>query len=221
VHSFLQPRTLKLAGIAALATAFACYPRLSLWSNRSAPVWYLEAIIFFGGIVLWGFVFAWHTPYTHRPVFTLKIESGPFITATLAGIMVAIVFHLFLDPSLRHPMPEDYPVDLKQWFAMTLFSLAFSQMFLIFAPFAWLIRLFHNRRVATGLTVLFGVVVLVFKTGSSPTPIPPPLFAALLAGRIFTGFLAVWFYLRGGMILIWWWTFLFEARNLLDLPGSL
>jgi len=155
MHSFLQPRTLKLAGIAALATAFACYPRLSLWSNRSAPVWYLEAIIFFGGIVLWGFVFAWHTPYTHRPVFTLKMESGPFITATLAGIMVAVVFHLFLDPSLRPKMPEDYPVDLKQWFAMTLFSLAFSQMFLVFAPFAWLVRLFQNRRVATGLTVLF------------------------------------------------------------------
>jgi len=220
MHSFLQPRTLKLAGIAALATAFACYPRLSLWSNRSAPVWYLEAIIFFGGIVLWGFVFAWHTPYTHRPVFTLKMESGPFITATLAGIMVAVVFHLFLDPSLRPRMTEDYPVDLKQWIAMTLFSLAFSQMFLVFAPFAWLIRLFQNRWVATGLTVLFGVVVLVIKTGSSPTPIPPPLFAALLAVRIVVGFLSVLFYLRGGVLLTWWWGLLLEARHLLDLAGN-
>jgi magnesium-transporting ATPase (P-type) len=219
MRSFLQPRTLKLAGIAALAMAFACYPRLSLWSNRPGPVWHLEATIFFGGIVLWGFVFAWHTPYSNRPVFNLKLESGPFVAATLAGIMVALVFHLFLDPSLRLRMPEDYPLDLKQWIAMTLFSLAFSQMYLVFAPFAWLIRLFRNRRVATGLTVLFGVIVLVIKTGASATPIPPPLLAALLTVRIVMAFLSVSFYLRGGVLLTWWWGLLLEARHLLDLAG--
>ena len=220
MHSFLQPRTLKLAGIAALATVFACYPRLSLWSNHPAPVWYLETLVFFGGIILWGFVFAWHTPYTSRPVFPRKLESGPFILATLTGILIAIVFHLFLDPSLRPKMPEDYPADLKQWIAMTLFSLAFSQMFLVFAPFAWLIRLFQDQRVATGLTVLFGVVLLMIKTGSSPTPIPYPLFAALLAVRIVVGFLTVSFYLRGGVPLAWWWGLLLEARHLLDLAGN-
>jgi hypothetical protein len=179
----------------------------------------LEAIIFLGSIVLWSFVFAWHTQYTNGPVFTLKLELGPFITVTLAGIVVAMVFHLFLDPSLRPKIPEDYPVDLKQWLAMALFSLAFSQLFLVFAPFAWLVRLFQNRWVATWLTVLFGVVVLVIKTGSSPTPIPPPLFAALLAVRIVTGFLSVSFYLRGGVVLTWWWGLLLEARQLLDLAG--
>jgi hypothetical protein len=60
----------------------------------------------------------------------------------------------------------------------------------------------------------------VIKIQSSPTPIPLPLFAALLAGRIITGFLAVWFYLRGGVILIWWCTLLFEARHLLILAGN-
>ena len=34
------------------------------------------------------------------------------------------------------------------------------------------------------------------------------------------GFLAVWFYLRGGVLLIWWWTLLIEARHLLDLAGN-
>ena len=208
-----------MAGIAALATALACYPRLSLWANRSAPVWYLEAVIFFGGIVLWGFVFAWHTPYSGRPVFACRMESGPLMTATLAGIVVAVVFRLFLDSSLRLRMPEDYPVNLKEWIAMTLFSLAFSQMFLVFAPFAWLIRLFQNRRVAIALTVLFGVVVLVIKIASSSTTIPPPLLAALLTVRIVMGFLSVSFYLRGGVLLTWWWGLLLEARHLLDLAG--
>ena len=92
---------MKLAGIASLVTALACYPRLSLWLHRAAPIWYLEAVIFFCGMVLWGFVFAWHTLYTHRPVFALKVEPRLFITVTLAGIAVATAFHLFLDPALR------------------------------------------------------------------------------------------------------------------------
>jgi hypothetical protein len=220
MRDFTQPRVLNLAAIAALASALACYPRLSLWLNRSAPIWYLEAAIFLCCIVLWGFVFAWHTQYSHRPVFALKIEPGPFIAVTLVGIIAALVFHLFLDPSLRSKIPEEYPADLKQWFAFVLFSLAFNQLFLLFAPFAWLMRLFKNRWVAATLTVLFGAFVLAIRTQSLPTPVPLLLLVALLAGRIAMGFLAVSFYLRGGVMLIWWWTFLFEARNLLTLTGN-
>jgi len=217
MRHLLQPRILNRASIAALATAVASYPRLSLWLNRSAPVWYLEAMIFLCSIVLWGFVFAWHTHYTNRPVFILKLEPEPFIAVTLIGIVAAMAFHLWLDPSLRSITPEEFPADLNHWFALVLFALAFNQLFLLFAPFDWSMRLFHNRRVATGLTVLFGVIVLVIRNS---TPIPPVLFATLLAGRIVTGFLAVAFYLRGGVILVWWWTFLFESRHLLNLTGN-
>ena len=220
MRNLAQPRTLKLAGAAALATTLACYPRLSLWDNRSAPVWYLEAVIFFCSIVLWGFVFAWHTIYTKQPVFTLKLEPRLFTIVTVIGIVVAMGLHLFLDPSLRLKIPEEYPADPAQWIALVLFSLAFNQLFLIFAPFAWLLRLFQNRWVATSLTVLFGVIILAIKIRHSPTSIPPPLLATLLAGRIATGFLAVSFYLRGGILLSWWWTFLIEARHWFDLAGQ-
>jgi hypothetical protein len=214
-----QPRVLKWAGIAALVSALASYPRLSYWPDRPYAIWYLEATIFLCSIVLWGFVFAWHTEYTRRPVFVLKIEPGPFIAATLIGLAAAMVFQRFLDPSLRANVPEEYPVDLKQWAAWLLFSLAFNQLFLLFAPFAWSLRLFQNRWVAAGLTVLFAAFVLAIKIRASPTPLSPLLFDALLAGRIVTGLFAVWFYLRGGVFLVWWWTFLFEARNLLNLSG--
>ena len=200
MRNLAQPRVLKLAGIASLVTALACYPRLSLWLHRAAPIWYLEAVIFFCGMVLWGFVFAWHTLYTHRPVFALKVEPRLFITVTLAGIAVATAFHLFLDPALRLIMPD--------------------QLFFIFAPFAWLMRLFQNQRVATVLTVLFGAFVLTIKCRSATTPIPSSLFATLLAVRIGMGFLSVSFYLRGGVLLSWWWTLLVEARNLLDVAGN-
>ena len=220
MRNLAQPRVLKLAGIASLVTALACYPRLPLWLNRSVPIWYLEAVIFFCGIVLWGFVFAWHTTYTQRPVFALKVEPRLFITVTLAGIAVATAFHLFLDPALRLIMPEDYPANLNQWLALALFSLAFNQLFFIFAPFAWLMRLFQNQRVATVLTVLFGAFVLSIKCRAATTPIPSSLFATLLAVRIGMGFLSVSFYLRGGVLLSWWWTLLVEARNLLDVAGN-
>ena len=215
-HLF-QPRVLNLAVIAALASALASYPRLSLWLNRSAPVWYLEGTIFLCGIVLWGFVFAWHTQYTHRPVFILKPEPGPFIAATVVAIIAAAVFDLLLDPSLRSKLPEEYPADLEHWFAFLLFTLAINQLFLLFAPFDWLMRLFKNRWLATNLTVLFGAMLLAIKTQSLPAQLPPLLFAALLTGKVVTGFLAVAFYLRGGVLLVWWWTFLFETRHLLNL----
>jgi hypothetical protein len=215
-HLF-QPRVLNWAVIAALASALAGYPRLSLWLNRSAPVWYLEGTIFLCGIVLWGFVFAWHTQYTLRPVFVLKLEPKAFIAATVIGIIAAAVFDLLLDPALRSKIPEEYPADLQHWFAMVLFSLAINQLFLLFAPFDWLMRLFKNRWVATNLTVLFGVLVLALKIQSLPTQFPPWLFAAILTGKIVMGFLAVSFYLRGGVMLIWWWTLLFEARLLLNM----
>ena len=220
MRDFVQPRVLKLAGIAALASTLACFPRLSFWLNRPYVIWYLVAAIFFCGIVLWGFVFAWHTKYTRRPVFVFKIEPGPFIAVTLLGISAAAVFHLFLDPSLRPELPEEYPADLKQWLAWLLWSLAFNQLFLLFAPFAWSMRLFRNRWLAAGLTVLFGVFVQVLRTRYAPVPISPALLTMFMASRIVTGSLAVWFYLRGGILLIWWWTLLFEARHLLDLTGG-
>ncbi|MGB7748333.1 MAG: hypothetical protein WBN75_13720 [Verrucomicrobiia bacterium] len=220
MRNLAQPRVLKLAGIAALATTLACHPRLSFWLNRPASIWYLEAVMFFCSIILWSFVFAWHTQYAHRPVFTFKIEPRLFAIVTVAGIGVAAGYHLFLDPSLRLKTPEEYPADVKQWLAIVLFSLAFNQLYFVFAPFAWLVRLFQKRRVATCLTVLFGAIVLAIKYQSSTTPIPSPLFATLLAVRIGMGFLAVSFYVRGGVLLSWWWTLLIEARHLLNLTGN-
>jgi hypothetical protein len=62
--------------------------------------------------------------------------------------------------------------------------------------------------------------VLTIKYRSATTPIPSLLFAALLAVRIGMGFLSVSFYLRGGVLLSWWWTLLVEARNLLAVAGN-
>jgi hypothetical protein len=132
----------------------------------------------------------------------------------LAALFVASLLDVFLDPALRLTTPEDYPVDVNEWLAMSLFHLAFVQLFLIFAPFAWLIRLLQNRAWAIALTVLLGVVVMGIKTQSSMTPLPAFLFVKLLVFRVLLGWLAVSLYLRGGVLLVWWWSFVLEARHL-------
>jgi hypothetical protein len=217
VRRLAQPRVLKLAGLAALLTALLCGPRLALWSGRSLPLWYLEACLALGCVVLWAFVFGWHTEYTGLPVITLKIKPSMLALATAAGVSLGLGWYLFLDPTLRQRAPDNYPDSYDVWFARVLFTLSFLQLFLTFAPFAWLIRLIRNHSVAIVMTVLFGVMVLSLKHQSLPTPMPTPLFAVLVIMRIVTGFLCLWFYLRGGLILAWWWGFLIEARHLLSL----
>jgi hypothetical protein len=90
-------------------------------------------------------------------------------------------------------------------------------LLLLFAPFAWLVRLLQSRWLAAALTVLFGVFVLSMRAAHSGRNFPPPLFSALLIGRIFSGALAVYFYLRGGALVSSWLGLLIEARHLPDL----
>jgi len=208
---------LRAALIAASVSALVCYPRLSLWATRVYPLWYLEAVLLLGGTVLWAFVFAWHTKYTGRPVFNWKLEPLPWVVATLCGLGAAVLLHVAVDPSLRARNPEEYPSSLGQWFAMTLFSLAFTQLFLLFAPFAWLVRLIRKPEPAAIMTVIFGMFVLWIKNHSSKTPFPPSLMLAVLAVRLVVGWLSVYFFLRGGVFLVWWWELLVQSRNLVEL----
>jgi len=207
------------AAIAAALSAVLSLPRMWLWENRPSTLWYAEATIFLCGFVLWAFVFAWHTEYTRRPLFTLKIEPFIFVIATLAGIMAALGLHLLVDPGLRARHPQDFPADFKNWIASTLFTLSFLQLFLMFAPFAWAVRLFRNQKVATWLTVALIGLVFALKANTYSPPLPAMILVELLVLRIVSGFFAVWFYLRGGIFLAWWIALLIEARYLLTIYG--
>ena len=176
-------------------------------------------MLFLGTIVLWGFVFAWHDRYSGSPVFVLKPRLTPFVSATLAGFLCAVVLHQFIDPPFRRLAPAEFPADMQQWMAMTLFTLALSQLLFVFAPVDWLLRLFRNRFIATVLTVLFGILVFALKVNQSRIAYPFALQSALVVMRGISGWLGVYFYLRGGVLLVWWLGFLIEARHLLDLTG--
>jgi hypothetical protein len=219
MRHLLQPRVLQAAGIAAVISTLACYPRLSLWLQRPAPIWYLEITIFVSCVMLWGFVFAWHEPYTGRPVFVFKMDLLPLMVATLAGLAAAAAHHAWVDPVMRSKFPEEYPADLEHWLATVPFVLAFNQLFVLFAPFDWLMRLAKNRWLATSATGLLAAALLLLKAHTLAVPLAPSLLGLLLVARVAAAFLVVWFYLRGGVLLVSWWAFLLECRHLLDFTG--
>jgi hypothetical protein len=207
------------AAVAAALSAGLSLPRILLWDKRPFSAWYPAAMIFFCGFVLWAFVFAWHTEYTHRPLFPVRIKLLIFGGATAVGIIASLGLHWLLDPALRARNPEEYPADFQHWVAHTLFALSFLQLFLLFAPFAWAMRLFRNEAVATWVTVAFIVLVLGLKSNSLPAPLPASLIVELVLLRIVSGFFLVRFYLRGGTFIAWWLAFLIEARHLLTFGG--
>jgi hypothetical protein len=213
-----QPDVLKHASVAAVITALACWPRMLLWQERTAPVWFLEIAAFLCSIVLWSFVFAWHTAYTGRPAWGPRPGPKLFLMATVGAIVADLAYHLCIDPTLRAKAPGDYPADMTHWIAMALFAVSLNQLFTVFAPFAFFIRLFRNPTAAMVLTILFSVFILTNKMSTLSSPPSGPLAVQVVVGRLITGSLAVIFYLRGGIGLATWWTLLLEVRYLPEFP---
>lgn len=215
-----KPEVLQSAIVAALISSLASYPRLALWTERRYGLWYLETMLFLCSIVLWAFVFAWHAKYTHRPVFVRRPGAVPLAVAILSALGAAVISHFWLDPRLRTVVPLEYPQDLTQWVALVLWTLAFTQLCLVFAPFAWLMRLFRSVAMAAALTALFAAFVMVIKNHSSPTAMPAGLFAEVMVLRVGSALLAVYLLMRGGLPLVWLWALLYLSRHLLMLSEA-
>lgn len=191
-----------------------------MWSARVYPLWYLTLLLLLGSFALWGFVFGWYPRYTGRRVFTFEINRRVLIYATVTGVAVAVLLHYTVDAIFRERVPEEYPRTVLDWTVMTLFTLGFSQLFLVFAPLAWLMRLFRGKAIAVPLTVLFGVFVLFARQRGSTQVLAGHEFLGLLAMRMMVSFLAVHLFLRGGVVLVWWWSVLVQSRLLFTLNGS-
>lgn len=74
MRSLGRPEVLRSAIIAGLGSALVCWPRIATAPRPRYPAWYLEAVVLLGSILLWGFVFAWHTRST--PAARFYIEGG-------------------------------------------------------------------------------------------------------------------------------------------------
>lgn len=216
MRTLSEPAVIKSSTIAAALTSLACYPRLATAVELRYPVWYLEALLFLGGIVLWAFAFAWYPKYTNRPLFTLRVGWQFWALATVVGIGGTLVLQYLIDPALRARTPSEFPLTFIDWAARVLFSLAFTQLMLIFSPFSWLLRLFQRTTPAVVLTVMFGLAVLAMRNRGS-LPMPAELLVGLILFRVTASLLSIYLFLRGGVLPVWWFALMLQTRHLFEL----
>ena len=195
MRQLAQPKVLLHAGVAALLTDFACYPRLVIWSERIHSLEFLCLMMLWSVFVLWAFVFAWQFEHARRPVFSRDFRPKLWLAATAFALAWAALLHWVIDPKLRLIIPGEYPTNGHSWAAMSLFEIAFTPLFLIFAPFAFFVRLSRKLDVSAALTVVFGILVLYLKWHSSPMLPPAAFLTALMFMRVLQGFVYVYFYL--------------------------
>jgi len=220
VFDLTKPAVFRNAAIAALMTALASYPRLSLWLTRQGYAEFLTVFLGMCAFMMWLVVFGWHEKFAGRPPITLRVEPKPLALSTIAAVGIGALMFRYADPSLREIVPKDFPQSFQQWTTGTLFRLAFIDLFLIFAPFAWFIRLTKNRTASIVLTIGLGVFIWVLKARSSPGTIPASIGIALLLARTLTSWIAVALYVRGGAVLVWWFALLIECRHLVALARN-
>jgi hypothetical protein len=211
-----QPKVLGRSFITALATSLACVPKLASWTERGAPVLFLWLVLLWAMFILWSFVFAWQGEYAKRPAFSLEFRPGLWAMATLYALASALAVHFFVDPQIRVVAPRDYPANWNSLLPTAMFSVAFDPLFFCFAPFAFFIRLFRKQDAALVLTVVFGLFVLALKLNAGKGLPPLWVVVELMALRILAGFVSLFFYLKGGVLLVWWLVLVLQLRFVLD-----
>jgi hypothetical protein len=215
-----ESKVMNRAAVAAILTALACYPRLMLWLERPYAVLPMCIMMFVCTFVLWAFAFAWQKPYAGREVISIGFDPRIWMAATVLALVWGAALHFLIDPQMRLVTPKEFPDSWTSWIAMALFSLALDPLFFTFAPFAFFMRLFRQPRLCMALTVLFGVFVLFLKLRSGAKLPPMSLALELTALRVAGGFVGLFFYLRGGALVVWWMVLIQQSRHAFDLAAS-
>jgi hypothetical protein len=202
------------AAVATLITAPACFPRLWLWSGRPNALWFMVTLLALTAFILWSFVFGWYPACTGQPVLRFHLPSSDWVRTGLLGVASAVAVALIADTRLRELEPDDYPASLAAWTAGALFSVAFSQLFLCYAPLALFLRLFRNPAIAILLTVGFGLFLLGLQLNAAAIEADGPFLLSLFGLRVWLGWAGASLFLRGGLLLATVWSLLIESRLL-------
>lgn len=217
MRSFADSAVLLRAGLGAALTTLACYPRVAHWSSREDAVWFLMSVIGWATFVMWASVFAWHRRYSEREVFPRDVAPKLWLIALAFGVVGALISFHYGDPTLRRLAPTDFPRTPSQFAEHVLFNLAFEQLFLCFAPFAFCVRLLPGARAAGICVVLFGLFVFAMKLQSVAAAITWDMALGLAFFRALHSGVAVWLYRQGGAWLVWLFTLMLQCRHLFAL----
>lgn len=219
MDALVRKDTLIAASTAASVSALACYPRLALWTDRPNALWFTWSILLLSSFILWSFVFAWYPSSLGLPVIRKPRARVWFLTA-IAGPVSALVLLIIVDPTLRGIRPTDYPTSPTTWLAAALFNLAFSQLFVCYAPLAFFLRLTRHPTTTVAFTVLFGLALLTAQIHSSNIEISAGFALTLFSIRALFGTLSAIIFLRGGLLPAATWSLILDVRLLPALLSS-
>ena len=217
MRSFANPAVLLRAAVAAALTSLACYPRVAHWTHREDAVWFLVSVIGWAAFVMWAAVFAWHERHCGREVFPRNVAPRLWFIALALGVSGAFISFHYGDPTLRQLAPTDFPRTHGQFAEHVLFNLAFEQLFLCFAPFAFCVRLLPGAKGAGFGVVLLGLAVFALKLQSVAAAITWDMALGLAFFRALHSAVAVWLYWQGGVWLVWLFALLLQCRHLFAL----
>ena len=213
MRSLAEPAVLLRAAIAAALTALACYPRLAHWGQRADAVWFYEAIIGWSAFVMWAAVFAWQERHGHVEVFPKKMPPKLWLITVALGVSGAAISFFFGDPALQRLAPTDFPLNLDQWLQHMLFNLSLEQLFLCFAPFAFLVRLLPSAKSAAIGVVLLGLLIFALKLQNLKAALTWDVALVMVLFRAIHSTVTVWLYLHGGAWLVWLFALLLQCRH--------
>lgn len=209
-----KSEVLKSAGIAALLTGGAIYPRLSIWDKMEGQVFANLLVLMWCVFVLWAFVFAWHKEYSGKEPLRFDLTAVTWAGVTALGVVVALALRFLLDDHLREIAPWNYPETAMEWLAVALFGIFFVSLFLVFAPFAFFLRLTRSKTVSFVLTVVGAAVVMALRFAATSGGGPEMwMFAGMGACQ---AAIVLGLHLRFGAFGVWWFLALVEARHLFE-----
>jgi len=205
---------MKKAGVAAVASGVLCLPRLMMWEDRVKAWWLMGAILVWAMFFLWLFVFAWHEHHGGGKVVRWKVEGRIWLVVVVASVLWGVFLAAFVDPSLKAWNPKEFPTDGLDVLARVAFAVSLESLFLLFAPFALMIRLTGKVGAAYGLTLVFVMLVAGLKMISLEYQLSAGWMLALFAMRLLGSGVLLLLYLRKGVLPVWVAGFLIGIRNL-------
>lgn len=217
MRHLIQTTNMTRAGVAALATAMLCTPRLITWADRTEHIWYLWLGLLWSSFFMWSFVMGWHPVYARRSIFHVSSKPVWIMATVIAGVMGAVLLTLTVDPVLRELRPELFPRTIPAWTSRTLFTISFEQLFYSLAPLAFFLRLIKKPNVAMCATVALSVMVMSLKLTSVGMASHPGMMLQLLVIRAITQSILLFFYWRCGYWSVALILLLAESRHLATL----
>ncbi|MGB0581250.1 MAG: hypothetical protein ACPGVU_16245 [Limisphaerales bacterium] len=210
-----QPDILRSAGLASVVSGLLCFPRLQAAQRYEEMLIFAVLMLFWCQFVLWAFVFAWEPAYGKAEPLTIQRNPKHWALLMAGGVMVAGYQYFLVDPGYRAVAPNEYPYTFNAWWRQVLFTMAFSELFLCYAPLAFFVRLAQDEEWAMKLTVGFNVFFVAVKLFTMPQAPGAATIIALLILRLGIAYAAVRLYRWSGILAVSLLVLITQSRHLL------